>query len=389
MVWHFQTLQNATSPLLDQSRRCAVHPSVSHVASADTCRDNSSFITNTFLAPTLRIAPPLTATLGLLEREGECFRVFLEKDRERERREMNFRGGCCIARYGGGAYDMSKVDRIMLRFRPIAPRPAVGGSTTPPDKNVSAKVSSKSGRGRRKVTKEGSNSSGSANSNGNGKRCNKRRREKPKDGGSNGRCGRGTTTDVVTLPLLPEIPEKKDSPAPETVSVLNFQLSTTPFWLSFGGGRSDGCYQTATAPSAPTETVTSCVTVECITDTWVEGQYELGCTDEERKMNLEKDTCPGFISDGLGRVTWTNGPYRDLVMRNKGDRNAEITVLLVMKERPLLTHPAFTCRVRLQYTCGRNREKCSIITSPCDVWRMNGGRFAWRLDVNAALCLGR
>ncbi|XP_010536645.1 PREDICTED: uncharacterized protein LOC104811601 [Tarenaya hassleriana] len=308
---------------------------------------------------------------------------------------MNFRGGCCIARCGGGGgtYDMSKADRIMLRFRPIAPRPVIGGSSSPPEKSgLSSSVSSKSGRGRRKIAKESSNSSGSmsSNRNGNGKRCNKRRREEPKDGG-------GVMAEVVTLPLLPETPERKDlqapPPPPVTASVLNSQRSAKPFWLSFSdGGRSDGQFQTATKmlmPSDLTETVTSCVTVECITDTWVEGQYfELGCTDEEMKMNLEKDTCPSFISDVMGRVTWTNGPYRDLVVGNRS-ANAKITVWLVMKERPmLLTQPAFTCRVRLEYTC-RNKEKSSMITLPCDVWRMSDGGFAWRLDVDAALCLGR
>ncbi|CBI15623.3 unnamed protein product, partial [Vitis vinifera] len=43
---------------------------------------------------------------------------------------MDAKGGCCIARYAGGAYDMSKVDRIMLRFRPIAPKPTSAGSVS-------------------------------------------------------------------------------------------------------------------------------------------------------------------------------------------------------------------------------------------------------------------
>lgn len=33
--------------------------------------------------------------------------------------------------------------------------------------------------------------------------------------------------------------------------------------------------------------------------------HESGCTDEEKKMNLEKDTCPDFISDGSGRIVRT------------------------------------------------------------------------------------
>lgn len=295
---------------------------------------------------------------------------------------MNFRGGCCIARYGGsggggggGAYDMSKVDRIMLRYRPIAPRPDSGGSSSPPLDSVSPK----SRRGKRKYSKENSSSSGggggSVNSNGNSKRCNKRRNEEAKNG-----------SEIVTLRLLLETPERKEPPrvlvpAPESDAAASS-------WLSFGD---DGRHQTAKKSldltkgllTARTETVvSSLLTVECVT----EGEYELGCTDEEKKMNLERDTCPGFISDGLGRVVWTNGSYRDLVI-GKDMCCSKMSVWLVMNEKPLLTKRAFTCRMRLQYTCRDN--EVSSITSPCDGWKMNDGGFAWRLDVNAALFLGR
>uniref|UniRef100_A0A1J3HL37 DUF7950 domain-containing protein n=2 Tax=Noccaea caerulescens TaxID=107243 RepID=A0A1J3HL37_NOCCA len=292
---------------------------------------------------------------------------------------MNFRGGCCLARYGGGpgggGHDMSKVDRIMLRYRPIAPRPNSGGSSSPPVDSVSSK--SRRG-GKRKYSKENSSSSGgSVNSNGNSKRCNRRRNE-------NG-------SEMVTLPLLPETPESKASPSQSQARVLApvSELGPVPLWLSFGDV---GRYQTATKASdltAKTETVvSSLLTVECVT----EGEYELVCKDEERKMNLERDTCPGFISDGSGRVIWTNGSYRELVIgkeeENKCCSSKKMSVWLVMKEKPLLTQRTFTCRMRLQYTCRDNKEVSSI-TSPCDVWRMNDGCFAWRLDVNAALCLGR
>nr|POE72662.1 hypothetical protein CFP56_18663 [Quercus suber] len=44
---------------------------------------------------------------------------------------MDGRGGCCIASYGAnGVYDMSKMDMIMLRFRPIAPKPAAGAGSS-------------------------------------------------------------------------------------------------------------------------------------------------------------------------------------------------------------------------------------------------------------------
>lgn len=280
---------------------------------------------------------------------------------------MSFRGGCCIARYeggGGGAYDMSKVDRIMLRYRPIAPKPDTGGPSSPPVDSVS----SKSRRGKRKYSKENSSSSGSVNSNGSSKRCNRRRNEESKNGS-------GVGGEMVTLPLLPETPESKEySPSPEA--------GAASLWLSLGD---DGRYKTATKNTDLTSetVVSSLLTVEGVTERWVEGEYELGCTDEERKMNLERDTCPGFISDGQGRVIWTNASYRELVVGGE----EKMSVWLVMKERPLLTHRTFTCRMRLQYTC-RDKEVSSI-TSPCDVWRMSDGGFAWRLDVNAALCLGR
>ncbi|XWS47837.1 hypothetical protein CRYUN_Cryun13aG0019300 [Craigia yunnanensis] len=277
---------------------------------------------------------------------------------------MEGRGGCCIARYAAaGVYDMSKMDRIMLRFRPIAPKPATGGSVSPQGKS---EVLSKSGRGKRRHSKESDAKS-------NTKRCNRKRRLWSEE-------------KIVTLPLLPQTPDCKDS-------ILNDKKGEVvqkmmPLCLSFGqaddkkegfldGGRSADSADVK-APQA-VRVVGSCVTVESVTDTWVSGDV-LGNTDEERKVNLGRDTCPGFISDRLGRVTWTNGAYKEMV-------GGEMMVRLVMKERlPIITYPVFTCRVRVQYAYGKER---SYLTLPCDVWRMDGGGFAWRLDINAALCLGR
>ena len=62
-----------------------------------------------------------------------------------------------------------------------------------------------------------------------------------------------------------------------------------------------------------------------------------------------------------------------------------------MKEEtavPSLTHSAFTCRVRVVQCDTLGKERSSL-TLPCDVGIMDGGGFAWRLDVKAALCLGR
>ena len=277
---------------------------------------------------------------------------------------MEGRGGCCISRYAAaGVYDMSKVDRIMLRFRPIAPKPATGGSVFPQGKS---EVLSKSGRRKRRHSKESDTMS-------NTKRCKRKRRVLSEE-------------KIVTLPLLPETPDCKDSSLKDKKGEVVQKMM--PLWLGFGqadnqkegflGGGRPADPAVVKAPQA-VRVVGSCVTVESVTDTWMSGDG-LGSTDEERKVNLGRDTCPGIISDGLGRVTWTNGAYKEMV-------GGEMMVWLVMKERlPMITYPAFSCRVRVQYTYGKER---SSLTLPCDVWRMDGGGFAWRLDINAALCLGR
>ncbi|KAJ6776897.1 hypothetical protein OIU74_000971 [Salix koriyanagi] len=65
-------------------------------------------------------------------------------------------------------------------------------------------------------------------------------------------------------------------------------------------------------------------------------------------------------------------------------------VRLVIKEKLLRfvdCASAFSCWVRLQNSW--QKEKCSKTAVPCDVWRMDFGGFAWRLDVDSALSLGR
>lgn len=242
----------------------------------------------------------------------------------------------------------------MLRFRPIAPKPAggsVSGRSTP-------EISEKCRKGKRRYVRD--------------KLCNNRKRKvsSPPDGNKDGGVGTGAGA-VTTLSLLPESPEPKEE-------------GSSPTWLSFESfpGKIGDEYKVVNMPAA--QPVGSSVTVDCVTDTWVEGGG-LGCTDEERRMNLERDTCPGFLSDVFGRVVWTNGAYRSMV--GQEEESDEVTVCLVMKETSSVTavalaYPAFTCRVRVQYRCGS-------LTLPCDVWRMERGGFAWRLDVKAALCLGR
>ncbi|XP_074332049.1 uncharacterized protein LOC141668894 [Apium graveolens] len=275
---------------------------------------------------------------------------------------MEGRGGCCIARYGGGGgyNDMSKVDRIMLKYRPIAPKPVVGGgskpeiadlcvkNTRPKRRYVRDSKRKRIGTGRRKATPEKSCSAGSSSG--------------------------GDT--VVTLPLLAEIPERKESPV--RVS------KKAPIWLSFDRKEivsSEG--HVAFPEPEPVRVVGSCVRVECVMDTWVD-RNGLGKNDEEKVRSLERDTCPGFVSDGYNVVRWTNKAYREMV----GEVNGEMMVWLVMKDLVLLPlmSESFTCRVRV---CRKDGGSLGAMTVPCDVWRMSNGGFAWRLDVKAALCLGR
>ncbi|RYR29713.1 hypothetical protein Ahy_B01g054190 isoform A [Arachis hypogaea] len=267
---------------------------------------------------------------------------------------MDGRGGCCIARYAPGAYDMSKVDR------PVAGASATGVTASDGSSSESSDAFSKScGRTKRKYVRD--NNTGKNNNN------NENNRPAP----------------VITLPLLPETPDPKESHNnnhSNTNSNGNNGLSkNVPVWLSFensGGGSDPYWYGGASSYS--------CVTVECVTDTWREGEglQVLGGTDEERKVNLGDDTCPGFISDGYGRVTWTNGAYREMV----GQKNEGAVVVLAMKVGAVVPYPcSFTCRVRVvQFHAGKER---SALTVPCDVWRMDFGGFAWRLDVKAALSL--
>ncbi|KAF8390598.1 hypothetical protein HHK36_025125 [Tetracentron sinense] len=285
---------------------------------------------------------------------------------------MDGRGGCCIARYADGAYDTSKVNRIMLKYRPIAPKPAINGSvSTTPEINDGYV---RTGRGKRRYTRD---------SNKRGYR--KRSRVSPEEKKV------GFEETVVTLPLLPETPDRKKSPARGSPSYPDLTVHYLPLWMDYSKAMNDNKVsdRTVVMPQ-PVRLVGSCVTVECVTDTCVDGEA-LGGTDDEKRKSLEGDTCPGFISDGLNRVQWTNEAYGKMVCQGEGEGEGEgetraEMVGLVVKERLPVTYPAFACRLRLQYS--RRKAKNSL-TVPCDIWRMDGGGFAWRLDVKAALSLGR
>ncbi|KAK7389179.1 hypothetical protein VNO78_24014 [Psophocarpus tetragonolobus] len=275
---------------------------------------------------------------------------------------MDGRGGCRIARYVPGASHVSTVHKIMLRFRPIAPKPVAGGTASDGSSSETSDAFLKNGAKKRKYLRDDQYSS--------------KRRTRPRKNTPSRK--QKQTKPAVTLPLLPETPDPKDSPASVAKAVENNRVNINKngaVWMSLENGR----LRKAEPYSAMMGGWCSCVTVECVTETWMEGEW-LGSTDEERRVKLSRDTCPGFISDDYWRVTWTNEAYRETMM---GEGHGP--VLLVMKIGAVLPYSSFTCRVRVvQYSCGKERTS---LTLPCDVWRMDSGGFAWRLDLQTALSL--
>ncbi|KAL8200782.1 hypothetical protein R6Q57_012121 [Mikania cordata] len=132
-----------------------------------------------------------------------------------------------------------------------------------------------------------------------------------------------------------------------------------------------------------------------LVESWITVESVIGtCEDDGREIwkDLEMDTCPGFVSNGYDEVQWVNLAYRRMVDPNPdgGAPPPEVVVWLVLKgERSGFEYwPAFSCRVRVVYLLSEKKKQMTV-TVPCDVWKMDSGGYAWRLDVKAALSLGR
>ncbi|CAH9054633.1 unnamed protein product [Cuscuta epithymum] len=296
---------------------------------------------------------------------------------------MDRRGGCCISRYKPAmGYDTFKVNNIMLRFRPIAPKPAAPGSV-PYAPAVQETVKGTRRNKRRYVRSTESTGKISKNSGKKKKAASPAPEiENQYSYGKTESCSSSVSSlerdaTVVTLPLLPEKPDRKESPASsEMVERTGSTGSNGPVWLR-------ECHVPAVLRG-----LGSWVIVEGVTGTWKLDGYSLGRSDREKLMNLERDTCPGLTSDDLNRVTWTNSAYSDMVGL-KGGAAAWVVlgdgVLL-----PATKEAALTCRVRV-VTCGGKEESYDRrggLVVLCDVWRMDGGGFAWRLDTELSLRLG-
>lgn len=263
-------------------------------------------------------------------------------------------GGCCVAMHGSAAADAEtafKMGRIMLKYRPIAPKPTAPGSLTDAKTTTlcpsKRKGASARGRGRKSkkqtavsVLNEPISPSSSSSSI-----------------LSTTTSGSASKEQLITLPLMPETPERKENrqpmPQPSTIS---FPLFST----------------NQLAPK-------SLVTVESITDLWELGAGGAGDVAVILKA-LTGDESPAFVSDAWDRVTWTNEAYKRMTAEGCGDR--EVPVGLVTRGMVPVSCRAFTCRVHV-----RHEGRKVSLAAPCDVWWLGSGRWAWRVDVKAALSL--
>ncbi|KAH7560515.1 hypothetical protein JRO89_XS10G0034700 [Xanthoceras sorbifolium] len=290
----------------------------------------------------------------------------------------------------------------MLRFRPIAPKPvttngAVSGNLPVDNKNLLLTVK-RSKRKYVRVRKNNGYKRKNRISSHDDDRHNQESEDKEKDIDLNKKA--------VTLQLLPERTDYSDldpTAREESVGCKNLDLlkvatsavlEPRPTWFNFIGGFGEP--DQTTVGSGGEVVVESWVTVESVTNTCMdtrEGILGRRSTDAEIMNSLDRDTCPGFISDCSNRVRWVNLAYKKMVVvggpENDQWQSPEIMVRLMLKERlppDGLCPSSFTARVRLQYTW--QKEKYSKMV-PCDVWKMDFGGFAWRLDIEAALSLGR
>ncbi|XP_076881638.1 uncharacterized protein LOC143529819 [Bidens hawaiensis] len=307
---------------------------------------------------------------------------------------MDGRGGGCVARYspGGGGfgeicygpYGMSKVERIMLKYRPIAPKPMAAGSGSSCSTVEQSEGSGKTRRRKRKYV-----------------RVNKKKKDMGTNSGSKKRkisASSGESSGVVTLSLMPETPDRKEnssnswqtSSPSETRDLVSPSINCkrqSPMLLNFNKIGDSQVTTSLSPPQSQKTIVTSFVTVECVTEAWVNSD-RLGVTDQVQVMNMDMDTCPSFITNARDTVVWTNKAYREMTAGGGTDETTTVVVKKFNRVMMPVSLPAFTCKVKV--TWGTERAASALtVTAPCDVWRMRCGGYAWRLDVNAALSLGR
>ncbi|PWA54194.1 hypothetical protein CTI12_AA438040 [Artemisia annua] len=270
-------------------------------------------------------------------------------------------------RAGGGMKNEVIMNQIMLKFRPIAPRPTVVESSVPPVKVKRAK------------------------------RNNVRVKKKMK------------INDSKNLTNFDMVDVSNGSSEIGLRRVID-PIRNVPDWINFDvNGRSmneinlvSGFNQIKPAHASvdlhetnllttmnPRHVVESWITIESVTGTCDDVKL---LPDEKLVKDLEVDTCPGFVSNGYDKVEWVNLAYRRMVDPNYRDGEVpqqDVVVWLgtIVEKEKVKNWPAFSSRVRVVYQLPE--KKRVSVTVPCDVWKMDSGGYAWRLDVKAALSLGR
>lgn len=290
------------------------------------------------------------------------------------------RGGCTVKSLEN---HYSVMNRIMLRFRPIAPKPAGGEEVSAAVVQERRNGAVKNGRRtKRKYVRV------------RGRQSTKR---KTREVGRSSPPHKSGIEDVsspekgvVTLQLMPERSESDKSSYNSTA--LKVQENRKPDQhkeddqvnyddLDADGGRGGGTAALGNVRSV----IKTWIVVECVTDTYIDRGVGLGFSDWEKIKNLQADTCPGFVSDGTNNVVWVNEAYRKMVAEGEVAENGPMVWLVVKEKLPNLS-PSFACRVRMIQQTKLGHKWNRIV--PCDVWKMEFAGFAWKLDVKTALSLG-
>ncbi|CAN1153784.1 hypothetical protein LINPERPRIM_LOCUS14936 [Linum perenne] len=248
--------------------------------------------------------------------------------------------------------DTAIINRMMLRFRPIAPKPPSGLDSSAGSRG--SRLLPKGGRTKRKYVRVRATAS-----------------RKSKNNNDNNR-----------LQLLPETVEQISPRSDDEL------LGLTLTYRENNNGEKSRVLVVGR------EEVETWVTAEGVTDACMDMAEQLGLLGI-RKKDLEGDTCPAFVSDSEGKVQWVNEAYREMVTSEKGkgcSGAGKVRVKLVVEEKlkPYMErYKAFSCWVGVRFgeNSNRNSSNSNGLRVPCDVWKVEEG-FAWRLDIKVALKLG-
>lgn len=130
---------------------------------------------------------------------------------------------------------------------------------------------------------------------------------------------------------------------------------------------------------------------------FVEDEDRLLMNDNFVRQQFEGESRPGFIAKAeSGRVELVNEAYRRMVGCNRTDVRSgcvkTVSVWLEIKEEVAevisRVRSAFSCWVKVHCNREEDGRRGVSMVLPCDAWRVQRGGFAWRLDTRAALCLG-